>query len=169
MGSSALKSLKRAFLQFVAIVAVVYLCAVGLAALAPGLFASIAGVSAAGGALTAAYTAVSSIMFSTGMLVTFGVSAYMSYAADAEKQKAEDEIRREVAKAENDAKEHFLDMEEDRYQEYDGPAIGITWPRDQEEAFENIGKASVPDDDSNPMAKFLLAAGILYGGYLWVA
>lgn len=167
---SAVKALKRTFLKLVAIVAVVYLCAVGLAALAPGVFASIAGVSAAGGALSAAYTVVSSVMLSTSMLVTFGITAYLSYSGDKEAAEARQQLEKEVANAEANAKEHFLDMEEDRYQDYDGPAIGITWPREVEEGFEAIGKDGVHVDDPTiaSSTKVLLALTLL-GGYLWVA
>lgn len=169
LGSKVEKAIKRNFVKFLLVVAVVFVCAVGLAALAPGTFAALSGVSVSAGVLSAATSVVSNVFLNFGMAVTMGIGIYMSYVSDVEQAEARQAIEQEAAEKADQIEEHFTEMEEDRYQDYDGPAIGITWPRDVEEEFESIGSVPLPSEDGvSGTTKALLAlafGSIVYYGY----
>lgn len=167
MGSSIKKALKSTFKKILIVVAVVAVVALALVAFAPAALGAV-GVSVGSGvagAAAAVGSTVMSVALSTQALIGFGISMYMSYAADVEAAEVKQDIDKELEAAEAEGREHFLEMENDRYQDYDGPAIGITWDRETEKSF--FDDESTDDSSSSPWGWLLpavLAAGVVAYG-----
>lgn len=163
MGSSVKKALKSTFKKILIVVAVVVMVAVALVCFAPAALGAVGVSVGAGfaGGVAAVGSTVLSVALSTQALIGFGISAYMAYAADVEAAEAKQDIDNELIAAKAEGKEHFLDMEEDRYENYDGPAIGMTWDRETEKAFLDDGDAD--GQTSMSLAKILIPSALIAG------
>lgn len=168
MGSKLKKALRQTFKQILVLVAIVATVALILVAAAPGMLAAVGVSVGAGfvGAVTAIGATVASVALSAHALIGFGISTYMSYAGEKQAADAVSKIRKEKEKAYAEGEAHFLAMENDRYADYEGPAIGITWPREEEKRME---QELLGDTDKSSTRNYrpYVALSLLAGAYIY--
>lgn len=155
-------AVKRTFIQTVLIIAIVVIAIYAVALVAPGFIAGCFGLGvkvAATGALALTQTIVSGLFFTVSAGIMLAMQLYGAYVLDTETAKASKAIEQQKAETESEVREHFSEMEDDRYSDYDGPQLGIAWPKEVELEFEK--DYGIDDDSADNRGGMLMPLGLM--------
>lgn len=159
-------AVKRTFVQIVAVIAIVVIAVYAIALFAPGAIAGAFGLGAGASSMSAAgiaWSVASSTYFTASAGIMMAMQLYGAYTLDKETAAASERIKEHKEETESELREHFSEMEEDRYDAYDGPQLGISWPKEVEEEFEkDYGHDDVTSSSSS--TGLLVTMGLLVGG-----
>ncbi|AAF63303.1 P10 [Pseudomonas phage phi8] len=166
MGGIA-KSLKRVLTIVLVVVAIVFVVMVALAFLAPALFGTLTGATLTattiGGAISAASTAVGAMIMSTEALMLMGGLLFSTYMSDKQAAEMQANIAEETEAAKGEVGDHFSQMENDRYNGYEGPSLGVIYDRDTEKEIEKEvgGSTSESRSSAGLFGLFILGGAVL--------
>jgi ABC-type transport system involved in cytochrome bd biosynthesis fused ATPase/permease subunit len=156
---SVWKAIKRIVIAIVVVVVIVF---------AFYLVAAYAAGATLGAAATAAMASTATIVMGPAFLAASLLGMGTAYIQDKKQREAAEDLSRQAAQQEEDAKDrvndHFEEMEDDRYDDYDAPALGNEYTQDELHQVDNDGVVlfgmHLP-----PLSTMLMVGGVSYLGY----